>query len=180
MPEGNVDTSLDDYKSGGGSLLTLDFIRRKGLQSLGKDLAISVTPHPDFPSLFHLIPDSTTSPSEHPIVRECAYSLLIEEFEDSSKSSKDWRIVAMGYTKIDYLIDPFTLTIHYPAETNASKVGRFCWDMNSMRIFEKLDGKMAFMYYHAGCWRVSSAVTPDASESISEEQSLPKRYPSIF
>lgn len=179
--------------AGGGGLLTLDYIRRKGVQSLVKDLAIAVTPHPDFPALLHLAPDPTTSPADHPIVRECAYSLLVEECEatvtDGLQTRRDWRVVAMGYTKIDHLIDPFTLVIDFPrtkgsalsADAGAASGagGRqrdFCWDKSEMRVLEKLDGKMALLYHYAGAWRVVSAVTPDASEPVVEELSLSKRY----
>lgn len=186
--------------AGGGGLLTLDYIRRKGVQSLVKDLAIAVTPHPDLPALLHLAPDPTTSPADHPIVRECAYSLLVEEYEasviDGLQPRRDWRVVAMGYTKIDHLIDPFTLVIDFPrtkdsafnADAGASTGGGggggggaggrqrgFCWDKSEMRVLEKLDGKMALLYHYAGAWRVVSAVTPDASEPVVEELSLSKR-----
>jgi hypothetical protein len=192
---GSGDDAGSDSAGGGGGLLTLDYIRRKGVQSLVKDLAIAVTPHPDLPALLHLAPDPTTSPADHPIVRECAYSLLIEECEasviDGLQPRRDWRVVAMGYTKIDHLIDPFTLVIDFPrtkdsafnADAGASTGGGgaggrqrgFCWDKSEMRVLEKLDGKMALLYHYAGAWRVVSAVTPDASEPVVEELSLSKR-----
>lgn len=164
-----------------GGLLTIEYIRRKGLQSLSKDLAISVTPHPDYVTLLHLSPHPTTSPSDHPVVRECAYSMLIEEFDqtdDAGSITKDWRVVAMSYKKIDYLIDPFTLTINFPRtklDRYKSSDAGFCWDKNEIRIFEKLDGKLALLYHYGNQWRVASAQSPDASEAIIEESSLSKR-----
>lgn len=167
-------------------LLTLSYIRRNGLHSLGKDLAISVTPHPEYPALLHISPNPTASPSDHPVVRECAYSLLIEEFKVTDavdregtqprNLNKDWRLVAMGYTKIEYLIDPFTLVINFPRTKGESGHDGFCWDKSEMQIYEKLDGKMALLYHYAGQWRVASTQSPDASEAIVAEQSLPKRY----
>jgi len=178
--------------------LTLAFIRRHGLQALVKELAISVKPDPEFPALLHLSPDPKASPADHPVVSECACSMLIEEIEpkgglddEKDETRRDYRLVAMGHEKIPYLIEPFTQTIDFPSSptpplpSSSTKEEQqrdittqrncFLWDKSEIRIFEKLDGKMAILYFYAGEWRVASASTPDASDPLVEEMALPKR-----
>jgi hypothetical protein len=78
------------------------------------------------------------SPMAEPIVQQCRGIILDE--------ARDWAVVSY----------PFDKFFNY-GEPNAAKI-----DWPSAKVFEKLDGSLMSLYWHAGAWRVASSGTPDA------------------
>ena len=81
---------------------TLDYVRAFGLEALTRELSVVVTEHRDHRNLFHLCADKLDSPQDDPVVRECAYGLVLERLSAGSgdgDSGEEWRVVVMPYGK---------------------------------------------------------------------------------
>jgi hypothetical protein len=120
-------------------LAVQNYLATHSLADLAAEFAIAFRRHPAFPPLVMLKYNQINSPMHEPIVQQCRGIILDE--------SNDWAVVSY----------PFDKFFNY-GEPNAALV-----DWTTARVFEKLDGSMMTLYWHAGAWNVASSGLPDAS-----------------
>jgi len=148
------------YEKANRSLKTLEYIEKFGLDALTRELSVSVTVHREHPNLYHLCADKVDSPANDPVVRECAYGLIIELTEGGA-----WRVASLPYTKFfgHHRIEALPI------------INKISW--KTARVTEKVEGAMATLYCHRGKWYVSSWESPDGSEvHVSVATDDNKRY----
>ncbi len=85
-----------------------------------------------YPNVILLLGDGINSPLELPIIQQC-FGLVIDE-------KKNYAPVCYGYDRI----------FHYN-ELEAAAI-----DWSSIRVFEKLDGCLAILFFYDNAWRVAS------------------------
>lgn len=78
--------------------------------------------------------------SQHRVVQECRGIIL--------DSSQNWEVISWPYLKFFNYGEKYCHTIDWP----------------SARVFEKLDGSLATLYWYKSEWHVSSSGVPDASK----------------
>ncbi len=148
-------------------LQTIKYISKVGLRALSKDFSLNIKQHSRYPELFHISPDPKSSPAETAVVQECAYGLIVKQRQHKDGKNVEYHVVAMSYTKITEANHPFTQQL---------SVGNdFSWEKGNIKVHEKIDGKLAVVYFYKDMWNVCTNATPDGSEQIVyDEHSLPK------
>jgi hypothetical protein len=129
------------------------FLRANPLASIEPAYQIAAKRHPLFSSLVMFKYAHTGSPMHEPIVRECRGIILDE--------ANDWRVVSF----------PFKKFFNY-GEPNAAAI-----DWSTATVYEKLDGSLMTLYWHAGEWRVASSGLPDAGGPA---ESYPGTFAELF
>jgi hypothetical protein len=135
-------------------LKILHFIQQYGLQALEKEFSIFVTKetlpekvqkNEEQKSLILLSYDRLNSPTEHNIVQEC-FGLILEEkkldLNENNNQNIAYHPVAFSYFKF----------FSYDTK-EAAKI-----DWNSARVYERIDGYIAILYYYQNSWFVGSRV----------------------
>jgi hypothetical protein len=115
------------------------YLDKKPLTQLQSEFGIKVKPHQKYPNLVALAYDQIKSPLHRSIVQECRGIVI-----DTADSN---RVVSMAYKKF----------------FNYGEVHGDDLDLNSTRLYEKLDGTMCNLYHYKGEWQVATTGTPDAS-----------------
>ncbi|KAL6062794.1 hypothetical protein QOT17_011939 [Balamuthia mandrillaris] len=134
--------------------------------------------------IFHFCADQVHSPYDHPVVAECAHGLILafspcssssslsSSFIDNNeqntttgnKSKGRWRVVSY----------PYDLFFSHTRKEAAATIHQMDW--NTARVYEKVEGSIAILYYHRGRWRVASRETPDGSERLNTLLTDQHRY----
>ncbi len=123
-------------------LLLQAFLRQHGLDTLCQRYQIKTNRHSKFPNLVCFKYSQRESPLAEPLVQQCRGIILDE--------AQDWAIASYPYDKFFNYGEPNAATI----------------DWSSARVYDKLDGSLMTLYFHAGQWRVQSSGTPDASGDV--------------
>lgn len=115
---------------------------REALRRLQHTYQIGVRQHARFPGVVQLRYTPQSSPPDDPVVRECRGLIL--------DAARDWEVLAYPFERF------------FNLEERRSE--GFDWD--SARVFPKLDGSLAILYWYEGAWRVASSRRPDASGMV--------------
>ncbi len=136
-------------------MMLLQQFLRSGLTltDLGQKYAIKARRHAAHPSLVHFLYNEYDSPMGEPIVQECRGVILDE--------ANDWSVVARPFDKF--------FNSH---EGHAAPL-----DWSTARVQEKVDGSLAFLYFYAGKWHVSTKGVPDASGRLGKRE---ETFASLF
>jgi hypothetical protein len=131
--------------SGEAGLATCRLLRaypdpEAAISALEDTFQIAARRHQQYPHLIQFRYTPQSSPADHPVVLECRALIL--------DASRDWAVVA-------YPFDRFFNLREAGAPTSL--------DLNTAKVFEKLDGSLATLYWHDGDWHVASSRRPDAS-----------------
>jgi RNA ligase len=118
------------------------YLRANGLESLLTNYYIKATPHRQFPELLCLKYSQIDSPMGEKISQQCRGIVL--------DKAQDWSIVSYPYDKF----------FNY-GEGHAAAI-----DWSTAQVYDKLDGSLMTLYFHAGEWRVQSSGTPDAAGEV--------------
>lgn len=130
-----------------------EFLRAGGqLSELESKYSIHVKRHKQYNNLV-LLKYSIDSPMGEEIVQDCRGIILDE--------NDNWKIVCFPYRKF----------FNY-GEGFAAKI-----DVNTMKVYEKLDGSLMTLYFYDNRWHVASSGTPDASGNINESD---KSFADLF
>lgn len=119
-------------------LATVRLALRDGLERVMEEHRVSLRSHGEFPALvqlFYSVEAATTSP----VATECRGLIL--------DATDGYRVVAF----------PFARFFNH-GEPQAAAL-----DWSSTRVFEKVDGSLAILYWYAEKWRVASRTNPDGS-----------------
>lgn len=111
----------------------------EALQRLQHTYQLGVRQHARFPGVVQLRYTPRSSPPDDPVVRECRGLIL--------DAARDWELLAYPFDRFFNLEE--------------GRGEGFDWD--SARVFPKLDGSLAILYWYEGAWRVASSRRPDAS-----------------
>jgi hypothetical protein len=111
-------------------------------EDLTAKYAIKVNRHPTFPNLTLFKYDQIDSPMGEPIVQESRGIILNE--------ADNWNVLCYSYRKF-----------FNRGEGHAAEI-----DMNTAKIYDKLDGSLMQMFYYGGEWRIASSGTPDAGGNV--------------
>ena len=181
FPYQNTEEETEGDKTG---LQLLRYLRGDDIDSLARNLSIAIKQHPKHPNVVQLTADAVCSPLESKLVQECAYGIILEDRgreeepgekeggTETQSKDKEWGVIAMAFPKIQYAIDPFTLNVNI----KNSKKFNDDWKANPslVEVYEKVDGSMATLYWYGDGWNVCSVKTPDGSEQLVRDKSLPK------
>ena len=115
------------------------YLAKKSIIDLQREFSIKVKPHQKYPNLVALAYDQIKSPMHRSIVQECR-GLVIDTADNN-------RVVSMAYKKF----------------WNYGEVHGDNLNLDTTRLYEKLDGSMFCLYHYRGEWQVSTTGTPDAS-----------------
>lgn len=115
------------------------FLAKKTLEDLEKEFSIKIRHHSKYHSLVSLSYNAISSPMHRSIVQECR-GLVIDTTDNN-------RVVSMAYRKF----------FNY-GEVHGDEL-----NLDTTRLYEKLDGTMCCLYYYKGEWQISTTGTPDAS-----------------
>lgn len=130
-----------------------EFLRNGGtLSDLERDYHIHVKRHKDYNNLV-LLKYSIDTPMGEEISQDCRGIILDE--------NDNWKIVCFPYRKF----------FNY-GEGHATQI-----DVNTMKVYEKLDGSLMTLYWYDNKWHVASSGTPDASGNINESD---KTFADLF
>lgn len=121
---------------------TVKYLRSDGLQSLVDTFKVTARRHGKYPGLVQLKYSQIDSPMGERVVQECR-GLIVDEADK-------WNVVAYPYDKF----------FNY-GENLAAKI-----DWPSAIVYEKLDGSLMTVYWHAGQWHVASSGMPDAAGPV--------------
>lgn len=108
------------------------------------------------PNLYLFKYDQIRSPMSESIVQECR-GLILDK--DAS-----WQVVCFPYTKF----------FNY-GETNCAKL-----DLDSIEVYQKLDGSLLNLYYYKDSWWVSTSGNPDASGPVLNELGNNTSFKKLF
>jgi hypothetical protein len=114
------------------------YLDRNSLEDLKQKLGINYKRHHKYPNLVLLKYNQIESPKNHPIVRECRGIILDED--------QAWKVVSMGYRRF----------------LNFGEDGADPIDIESSKVYEKLDGTLICLYNYNNEWLVSTSGMPDA------------------
>jgi hypothetical protein len=123
-------------------LETVAYLQKHGAGALQSEFSLSSKQHQTHQNLWLFKYHQTKSDFSQPIVRECRG--LIVDFK------ANYRVVAYPYLKF----------FNY-GEENAAEI-----DWSTARVYDKVDGSLATLYWYKGEWYVASSGTPDASGSM--------------
>lgn len=115
------------------------YLAKKTLENLQSEFGIKVKQHQNYPNLVALAYDQIRSPMHRSIVQECR-GLVIDTADNN-------RVVSMAYKKF----------------FNYGEVHGDNLNLDTTRLYEKLDGTMCCLYHYNNEWMVSTTGTPDAS-----------------
>gem|GEM_PF-2095706 len=118
------------------SLAAARYLHEHGLDALTRDHGIEARRHPEFPSLIHLS-YTHEAPRGSPVAAECRGLIL--------DAADGLRPVAYPYGRFFNVGEPQAAPIDWP----------------TARVFEKLDGSLATLYWYQGLWHVASRKNPD-------------------
>ena len=123
------------------------------LRALKENFGINASQHKSLSKLYSLKYDQIDveklGVKSHPIVRECRGLIL-----DSTLNT--WKVVAHPFNRF------YNLGEHQADDIN--------WD--TATVWEKLDGSLMILYYHANRWHVASSGTPDAGGPLNRPSKL--------
>lgn len=124
------------------------YLSTKTLSDLEAEFGISAKRHEIHPNLVQLCYDQIESSKvkTHPIVVECR-GLILDETDN-------WKVIAY----------PFNRFFNY----GELSVENFDW--TSMRVQEKVDGSLMFLYYYKGIWYVATKGSPTAGGNVGDEE----------
>jgi len=137
-------------------LEVIEYIKKNGQDHLTKNVGLKASRHQTYLNLVQFSYSQTGSPMEFPIVRECRGIIL--------DSKNGWQVVAFPYKKFFNHGEPF-----------ASEI-----DWTTAKIFEKIDGSLASVYWYDQKWHVASSSVPDGSGIIFEKMSFSELFWEIW
>ena len=134
------------------------FLSKKSLEDLESEFSIKAKRHCKYPNLVGLKYSQLKSPMHRTIVQECRGLVL-----DTTDNNK---VVSMAYKKF----------------WNYGEVYGDNLDLNTTRLYEKLDGSMCCLFNYKGNWQISTTGTPDGSGICDMWQNIqqPGTFESLF
>eukprot|EP01118_Nematostelium_gracile_P004852 TRINITY_DN15786_c0_g1_i1.p1 TRINITY_DN15786_c0_g1~~TRINITY_DN15786_c0_g1_i1.p1 ORF type:complete len:424 (+),score=105.21 TRINITY_DN15786_c0_g1_i1:47-1318(+) len=126
------------------SLHVISFLQKNEFDVLRTKHRINYHYHPDFPNLVQLRYEQRGCKFNSMIVRECRGLILDRD--------KNWKVVAWPYAKF-----------FNAKEKEADKI-----DWKTAKVFEKVDGSLATLYWYNG-WHVASSSIPDGSAELNKQ-----------
>lgn len=115
------------------------YLNKKTLTQLQEEFSIKVRYHEKYPNLVSLSYNAISSPMHRSIVQECRG--LVIDLADNN------RVVSMAYKKF----------------WNYGEVHGDNINLDTTRLYEKLDGSLLVLFHYNGEWHTSTTGTPDAS-----------------
>lgn len=124
------------------------YLSEFGVEKLTSELGISANPSKKYPNLILFKYSQIDSPAAHPVVKECRGIIL--------DSSNNWAIVSRPYDRF-----------YNYGDVNASDIN---WE--SARIYEKLDGSLAVLYWYDNAWQMATSGSADASGPVNNDATM--------
>jgi hypothetical protein len=144
------------------TLAVVQYIREHGLDALQKNYAISPNRHQAYSNLVCLSYNQTRAKFDNTITLQ-SRGLILDE-------SSNYHVVCFPYEKFFNYGEPLATW----SETDLSD--------SSIKVYEKMDGSIATLYYYDDKWHVSSSAIPDGSGNMgfSAQQELRIKFADLF
>ena len=121
-----------------------NYLRIHGLDKTCQDLKLINKVHQDYPELILIKYDQIESDFSRIEVRQARGIILNRE--------QDWEVISRSYDKFFNYLEPGAAEI----------------DWNTARVYEKLDGSLAVLYWWDNQWQVQTSGSPDASGNVGD------------
>ena len=134
-------------------MLIQEYLRNHTIEQLEQEHHVYATVHKDYPELVLFKYDMIEADFSNPLVCECRGLILNKD--------NDWQVVSRSYDKF----------FNY-GEGKAAEI-----DWKTARVYEKVDGSLAVLYWYDGYWQVQTSGMPDASGEV---QGWPFSFNELF
>jgi hypothetical protein len=145
LPKDNYNLHVE-IDTGVKLLHCVKYIHQHGIKKLVEDFNLILNIHTRYNNLF-LLHHSQHSDKNHIITKECSGIIL--------DANKNWEVVSMPYMKF------------FEYNDKNYNDNDFKYDEGEeVKVYEKIDGTLAVLYFYDNSWQVASSYFPDGKDAM--------------